>query len=920
MSLDSMLSRARLRLWYFPAAVLVVWAVKYVPLPLGADQGTADTRRHGDSATASLSQGKRCYVLLSRIVSPSLLASVSEYPSELQQALKERYEILRELGRGGMAIVYAARDIKLNREVAIKVLLRDVAVAMGPERFSREIEIAGHLSNSHILPVYDSGHANGQLYYVMPLIRGQSLRARLEVEKQLPIDEALRLSIEVAQALDYAHKQGVVHRDIKPENILLEGGHAIVADFGIARAVSSMHEGQPLTQTGMTLGTAQYMSPEQVSAEKNIDGRSDVYSLACVTYEMLAGHPPFTGPNMTAIMARQAMEMPPSLTIVRKTIPDEVEETVFQALAKSPVDRFDSAEHFADALHDCLLIAPTTTRRTTPLRMTKTTMARRRSRQRRKALTVGAIALGALIVAWSVWRVVTSSVAAPADAATSGLDKKTIAILYFKDLSRDSSFGHVADALTEGLIDELSPVNGLNVVSSNGTAPFRTATIGADSIARVLQAGSLVEGSVEPVGDKLHVTARLVDGNSGVDAGQRMSVDLPASSLLTVRDSVIRRVAELLRRGLGAEVQLTQSRAGTTSVDAWSLLQRAERFRKEAATQREAGDAESATASYNRADSLLRRAATADAKWPAPVSLSGQLAFERSRLEKNVSKRAAILDTAVARATQALGLQSNYAPALSLRGRARRSLYRLDLSTDPAARSRLLDSAEADLKAATDRDGTQAAAYLVLSQLYYERKDNVSALLAARRAYEADAFLQNQNVNLLQLFWTHYDLEQFLDADRWCREGARRFPEDYGFAECQLWLTIAAWKPVDVPGAWALAAKAVKLAPQDRQAFETRLGQIIVAGVLARSGLKDSARRVLATGRVSREVDPEDELRGYEAIPLIMLGDRADAIETLKSYVVLHPTHEFSVGRDLHWWWRPLQSEPGFRTLLERRR
>jgi hypothetical protein len=243
----------------------------------------------------------------------------------------------------------------------------------------------------------------------------------------------------------------------------------------------------------------------------------------------------------------------------------------------------------------------------------------------------------------------------------------------------------------------------------------------------------------------------------------------------------------------------------------------------------------------------------------------------------------------------------------------------LDVSADPATRRRLLDSAEADLKAATDLDGTQAAAYLVLSQLYYDRKDNVSALLAARRAYEADAFLQNQNANLFQLFWTHYDLEQFPDADRWCREGARRFPADYNFAECQLWLTIAPWKDVDVAGAWAIAAKASKLAPPDRQAFETRLGQIIVAGVLARSGLKDSARRVLETGRVGHDVDPEDELRGYEAIPLILLGDHNEAIEVLKSYVVLHPTHEFSVGRDLHWWWRPLQDEPGFRALLERR-
>ena len=844
---------------------------------------------------------------------------VSDSPAELQEALKDRYEILRELGRGGMAVVYAARDIKLNREVAIKVLLRELAVAMGPERFHREIEIAGHLSNPHILPVYDSGNANGQLYYVMPLIRGKSLRARLDEEKQLPIDEALRLSIEVAQALHHAHQQGVVHRDIKPENILLEGGHAIVADFGIARAVSSMHEAQPLTQTGMTLGTAQYMSPEQVSAEKNIDGRSDVYSLACVTYEMLAGHPPFTGPNTVAIMARQAMEMPPSLQVVRSTVPDEVEETVFQALAKTPVDRFDSAQHFADALHDALSAVPTTTRRTASLRMTKSTMARRKVRQRRKALVAGGIALGALLVAWALWRVISSTAASSANAAASGMDRKTIAVLYFKDLSRDSSLAHVADALTEGLIDELGAVNGLHVISRNGTVDFRASTIPVDSIAKVLQAGSLIVGSVEPEGDKLRVTTRLVDGNSGADA-ERSTVSLPANRLLTVRDSVVREVAGLLRKGLGSEVRLQESRAGTTSVDAWSLVQRAERLRKDAAAQRDAGNLESANTTYSRADSLLRLAATADAKWPAPLTLSGQVSFERARLEKDVTRRQSMFDTAVARATRAIALQSNYAPALSLRGRARRALYTFAPSTDPAARSRLLDSAEADLKAATEADVTQAAAFFVLSQVYYDRKDNVSALLAARRAYEADAFLQNQNVNLVQLFWTHYDLEQFPDADRWCQEGARRFPDLYDFAECQLWLKIAPFKDPDVAGAWALAAKAESLAPPDRKAFEKRLGQQIVAGVLARASLKDSAKRVLENGRVGKDVDPEDELRGYEAIPWILLGDHAQAIEILKGYVVLHPTHEFSVGRDLHWWWRPLQAEPEFRDLLARRR
>jgi serine/threonine-protein kinase len=842
---------------------------------------------------------------------------LSEFPppTELQEALKERYAILRELGRGGMAIVYAARDIKMDREVAIKVLLRELAVAMGPERFAREIEIASRLSNPNILPIYDSGIANGQLYYVMPLIRGESLRARLERERQLPIADALRLSIEVAQALDYAHKQGIVHRDIKPENILLDGGHAIVADFGIARAVSSINETQQLTQTGMTLGTAAYMSPEQVSAEKQIDGRSDIYSLACVTYEMLGGEPPFTGPNATAVMARQAMEMPPSLTIVRGTIPDEVEETVFQALAKTPVDRYQTAAEFAEALEECLRIAPTTSRRVTPPRMTQGTRTRRRMRQRRRTLIGAAVTVGLFVAGYAYWRFVEFPKSAAATAA--GLDPRTLAVLYFDDLSADSSLGHVADALTEGLIDELSAVDGLHVVSRNGVVAFRGNRVAADSAARALQAGSVIQGSVEPNGDRLRVTARLVDGNGGGDL-ERRTFEIPSTAVLSATDSVVRDAADLLRTRLGQEVRVRQSRIGTSNVDAWVLVQRAERLRKEGVQLRENASVAEAQATYLRADSLLQLAHNADRRWAEPAALRGLIDFERSRLESDIQKRGRLLDTAIARATQALELQPNHASAFALRGRARRSLYSLELSPDEAVRRRLLDSAEADLKAATDADGTQAAAFLALSQVYYDRKDNVSALIAARTAYERDAFLQNQNRNVSQLFWTHYDLEQFTAAERWCLEGNRRFPTDHLFVECQLWLKLAPAKEADVAHAWKLAGDAERLAPADRRQFESHMGRLLVAGVLARAKQSDSARRVLASAQATREVDPRQEILGYSAIVHILLGDHNEAVNLLKIYVAQNPTHEFSVNNDLHWWWRPLRDVPGFQALVQR--
>ena len=257
--------------------------------------------------------------------------------------------------------------------------------------------------------------------------------------------------------------------------------------------------------------------------------------------------------------------------------------------------------------------------------------------------------------------------------------------------------------------------------------------------------------------------------------------------------------------------------------------------------------------------------------------------------------------------------------ALAVRGRARRTLYRVSPPADPGSRARLLDSAEADLRAATEADGTQAAAFLALSQLYYDKKDNVSAALNARRAYEADAFLRNQDANLRQLFWTHYDLEQFPDAERWCQEGARRFPANHNFAECQLWLMITPGAEPDLAKAWALVDSATQRTPESGRAFEAHLARLIAAGALARAGLNDSATRVLDAARAGRDVDPDGELPGYEAIMRTILGDYQQAITLLKGYVLLNPTHEFTVGRDLHWWWRPLRDFPDFQAVAARR-
>jgi len=267
----------------------------------------------------------------------------------LREALAERYRIDRELGRGGMAVVFLAEDLKLHRQVALKVLNPDLAAMLGPQRFLREIEIAARLTHPHIVSLYDSGEASGYLFYVMPYVQGESLRSRLDREKQLPVADAVEIARQVAGALAYAHGCDIVHRDIKPENILLQAGEAVVADFGVARAVTEA-AAEPLTSSGIAVGTSAYMSPEQASGERDLDGRSDTYSLGCVLFEMLVGEPPFTGPSPQAITARKLTRDVPTLRSVRETVPTGIDDAIRKALAKVPADRFTTARQFADSL------------------------------------------------------------------------------------------------------------------------------------------------------------------------------------------------------------------------------------------------------------------------------------------------------------------------------------------------------------------------------------------------------------------------------------------------------------------------------------------------------------------------------------------------------------------------------------------
>ena len=820
--------------------------------------------------------------------------------ADLNTALADHYVIDRELGRGGMALVYLARDVKHERFVALKTLRAEIAMALGRERFLREIKLAARLQHPNILPVYDSGDAAGTLYFVMPYVEGESLRERLEREPQLPLDEALQITREVADALAYAHSHDVVHRDIKPENIMLSGGHAIVTDFGIARAIDAAG-GDKLTETGLAIGTPAYMPPEQSAGTGKVDRRSDIYSLACVLYETLAGQPPFTGPTAQAIMARHSLDSVPRLKVVREAIPDDVEVVIERALEKVPADRYQTAVQFREALSS----ASTGT-------VSRVTAARHRARAtwwRRPVVAVAAVVL----LAGGAWMVFGPRGRAGQPTA-GGLDRHRVAVLYFADESRDSSLGYLADGLTEALIDELRPVRGLDVISRNGVAPYRGAAVARDSIARALASGTIVEGSVEPVGARVRVTVRLVEGASGAEL-RRQAFELPAGAHLAIRDSLTQQAAVFLRERLGEELRLDEERAGTRNVDAWTLVQRAERARKDA--QLAFREDRTAAVRYTaQADSLLAAAERADGRWSTPTTLRARVAYQRSRFERNPADAEPFLQTGLGHAERALAMDPRSPDALEVRGTIRFRRFEIGLEPDSRRADQLLGAAEADLVAATQANPGQAGAWSLLSVLYNQRRDLVEANRAARTAYEGDAYLASADQILWRLFVTSYDLELFVPATDWCDKGRRRFPTNPQFVHCQLMLMMSRAADPDPSLAWRLADDAVRLAPEPNRPWRRLFEDIHVAAVLARAGLADSARHVLDRSKGNPDLDPRRELPGYEALARTFLGDKDDALRLLNEYLVANPSHREGFRKIVHWWWRPLQDDPRFKALI----
>jgi serine/threonine-protein kinase len=470
---------------------------------------------------------------------------VADLLDRLKSALSGRYAITRELGRGGMATVYLAEDLRHRRSVAVKVLEPDLAHAIGSSRFLREIEIAARLSHPNILPLHDSGEADGLLYYVMPFVEGETLRDWLNREKQLPLEDALRIVHEVADALSYAHNHGVVHRDIKPENILLAEGHAVVSDFGIARAIDAAGS-ERLTGTGLAVGTPAYMSPEQATGERGVDARSDIYALGCVLYELLAGEPPYAGPTPHVVIAKLLADPVPSVRRLRETVPAGIDEALVKALAKTPADRFTTAAAFSSAL-DRAASRPSVESPPTMLFGMRLTPRGRRA----AALSV----VLAVLLSGGAWLVIRTGL-------FGGPQLDSIAVLPFENLSRDAEQEDFVDGMHDALISRLAQIGALRVISRTSTLRFRNTTKSISEIADELDVSAVVEGSVLKAGDSVRIQVQLIQARPREQHLWAQTFDRPNRAVFTlqgdVADSIARQIGVRLTSGEQARLAVSR--------------------------------------------------------------------------------------------------------------------------------------------------------------------------------------------------------------------------------------------------------------------------------------------------------------------------------------------------------------------------
>ena len=512
--------------------------------------------------------------------------------------ISDRYTVGRQLGRGGTAAVYLAHDARYDRDVAIKVMHSEIASGVGADRFLREISVAAKLTHPHIVPLLDSGAIEGTLWFAMPVVEGQSLRSRLDRDRQLPIVEAVRIAQDVAGALAYAHAHNVVHRDIKPENVLLSSGSAVVADFGLAKGLEAAGA-ESLTNTGIAVGTALYMSPEQATGADTVDGRSDIYSLGCMLYEMLTGEPPYVGKTVQAVIAKRFSDPVPSPRRLRSTISPALDEIVMRALAKSPADRFQTADELSAALAQAMEAGVSTSNPSAAATSASApALAPPRRRARGYGLAAGALAAVVIVAALALWRF------APRGDAADPHRPRSIAVLPFANESGDKGQEYFSAGMTDELLSALSAIKQLRVAARTSSYAVRNQATDVRDIGRKLNVESVLEGSVRKAGDHVRVSVELVSTSDGFRIWGA-TYDKNLSDVFAMQEQIAQAVVSSIKLQLGEQRAIVHQ--STSDVEAYQMYLRG----RHAVDQRTPAALEEATEWFRKAtdrDPLYARA------------------------------------------------------------------------------------------------------------------------------------------------------------------------------------------------------------------------------------------------------------------------------------------------------------------------
>jgi serine/threonine-protein kinase len=781
--------------------------------------------------------------------------------NRLQALLADRYRIERELGRGGMASVFLARDLRHDRPVALKVLHPHLAQVLGPERFLREIRLCARLQHPHILVVHDSGDADGQLWFTMPYVEGETLRSRLLRETQLPLDEALRIAREVAGALHYAHQHGVIHRDVKPENILLSGDHALLADFGIARALLPESD-ERLTESGISLGTPRYMSPEQAMAQRDVDSRTDIYSLGCVLYEMLTGEPPYTGPTAQAVLAKRLSEPVPRVRTGRD-VPPALERAVTRALARAPADRFSTAAEFADALRSERIMEEGTGGRETVV----TPPLRSRPPIARPAAISVALVLLAL-GGYAALRGRRPPGTAPLASA---------AVLPFVDLSPQKDQEYFSDGLTEELITTLSQVPGLRVAARTSSFQFKGQSPDVHEIGRKLDVGAVLEGSVRKSGNRLRVSAQLINVKDGYQLWSE-SYDRDLADIFAVQEDVARSIVAALRVRLAPARDSALAVRSTGNLRAYDLYLKG-RF---AWNQRNARSLEEAVRYLEQAvaeDSTFARAwaALADAYLlVVPYAGTGSPA-ETWRKAQAAARRALALDSTSAEAYTSLGWGNN--------------IYAWDFA-----------ASEASFRRAIAADPNYPTGHHWYGDFLAGRGRLAESLAQMIRAHELDPLSQQIGV---EVGWVYYLMHRNDEAEANIRQVLQLDPN---YAQAHLRLGLVQIQQRRYPEAIASLRHAIDLGVFYPYASAGLAYAYAASGDRAAAmGVIDDLKR-----RSARELVPPVHI----AIAYGALGDRTEGMEWLNRGIdekdIYIPENFFDPLLD------PLRTDPRYGQVLTR--